>query len=138
MSVDLTLPATSSPAIDPYKDVADPLLPFALYIHVDISREEEISAIENECNSQIESSAVVRRALRCDLSGQPLRVALDDHLANLSTRRFDPFYFVAIIDEHWRESGLVIVTMDDGSDDVCHIDQLRVPVKDVGSLIMSL
>ncbi|KAI1128204.1 hypothetical protein F5Y10DRAFT_265386 [Nemania abortiva] len=139
MSVDLTLPATSSPAIDPYKDVPDPLLPFALYIHIDLPSEDELSAIENECNSQTEGSAAVERAPQHDLSGQPLRAALTNHLEGLSTRRHDPFYFVAVVDKNWREAGVILVTLDDGSDeDICHIDQMRVPAKEAGLVLVNL
>lgn len=56
MSVDLTLPATSSPAIDPYKDLLDPLLPFALFVHVALGDEEEVTSIEKRCNSQSEGA----------------------------------------------------------------------------------
>ncbi|KAI0433222.1 hypothetical protein F5Y09DRAFT_299372 [Xylaria sp. FL1042] len=127
MTIDLTLPPTSSPALDPYKHVSDPLLPFALYIHADITSEEEISAIENECNSQLLGFAMVKRATRHNLVGQPLLAALTDHLINISTRRFDPFYFAAVVDANWRESsGVVLVALDDGSDEeLCHIDRMR-------------
>ncbi|KAK8029690.1 hypothetical protein PG993_010981 [Apiospora rasikravindrae] len=144
MSVDLTLPDSSSPAIDPYKDIPDPLLPFALFVHVDLNDSEELTSIEEACNSQTEGATNVQRAPRHDFSGQPLRAALAEHLDNLvSTRRFDPFYFVAVVDENWREEGLVIVTMDDGTGDedddhACQIDQLRVPAKDAGLILVNL
>ncbi|KAK8063202.1 hypothetical protein PG996_007854 [Apiospora saccharicola] len=152
MSVDLTLPVSSSPAIDPYKDLPDPLLPFALFVHVKLSDgEEELAAIEEACNSQTEGNTAVRRAPRHDFAGQPLRAALTEHLDNLIvTRRFDPFYFVAVVDENWREKGVVIVAMDDGAGDddeeeeggnhprACQIDQLRVPPEDVGLVLVNL
>ncbi|KAK8062833.1 hypothetical protein PG997_014930 [Apiospora hydei] len=145
MSVNLTLPASSSPAIDPYKDLPDPLLPFALFVHVELSDSEELARIEEAFNSQSEGATNVQRAPRHDLSGQPLRAALTEHLDNLvSTRRFDPFYFVAVVDEDWRETGVIIVTMDDGTGDeddndhVCKIDQLRVPAEDAGLILVNL
>ncbi|KAK7964450.1 hypothetical protein PG988_011424 [Apiospora saccharicola] len=154
MSVDLTLPASSSPAIDPYKDLADPLLPFALFVHVKLggdNSEEELARIEEACNSQTEGANSVRRAPRHDFAGQPLRAALTEHLDNLiATRRFDPFYFVAVVDENWREKGVVIVAMDDGAGDddeeeeggdhprACQIDQLRVPAEDAGLVLVNL
>ncbi|KAK8876827.1 hypothetical protein PGQ11_001773 [Apiospora arundinis] len=143
MSVDLTLPASSSPAIDPYKDLPDPLLPFALFVHIELSASDELASIEEACNSQTEGATNVHRAPRHDLSGLPLRAALNEHFNLVSTRRFDPFYFVAVVDENWRETGLVIVTMDDGTSDedddhTCQIDQLRVPAKDVGLVLVNL
>ncbi|KAK7934586.1 hypothetical protein PG985_000081 [Apiospora marii] len=148
MSVDLTLPASSSPSIDPYKDLPDPLLPFALFVHVELSDgEEELARIEEACNSQTDGDDNVRRAPHHDLAGQPLRAGLAEHLNNLiATRRFDPFYFVAVVDENWRETGLVIVTMDDGTGDddddggdhACRIDQLRVPAEEVGLILVNL
>ncbi|KAK7995740.1 hypothetical protein PG991_015207 [Apiospora marii] len=149
MSVDLTLPASSSPTIDPYKHLPDPLLPFALFVHVELGDgEEELARIEAACNSQTDGDDNVRRAPRHDFAGQPLRAALAEHLDNLiATRRFDPFYFVAVVDENWRETGLVIVTMDDGTGDdddddggdhACRIDQLRVPAEEVGLILVNL
>ncbi|KAI0972952.1 hypothetical protein F4678DRAFT_478195 [Xylaria arbuscula] len=139
MPIDLTLPPTSSPAIDPFKDIPDPLLPFALYIHADITSEEEIFAIEEECNSQLPGSAMVKRAERSNLAGQPLLAALTDHLINMSARQFDPFYFAAVVDGNWRESGVILVTLDDHSDEVlCHIDRMRVPAKEAGLVLVNL
>jgi len=140
MSVDLTLPNTSSPAIDPYKDLPDELLPFALYVHVELGGDDELDQIEEACNSQIDGTDTVRRAPRYDFSGQPLRAAFDEHLDNLiETRRFDPFYFIAVVDKDWRDNGLIIVTMDNGSDDnVSYIDQLRVPADEVGLALVNL
>ncbi|KAI1295113.1 hypothetical protein F5Y03DRAFT_310608 [Xylaria venustula] len=139
MPVDLTLPPISSPAIDPFRDIPDPLLPFALYIHADITGEDEISAIEDECNSQLLGSAMVKRAQRYNLVGQPLLAALTDHLINMSARQFDPFYFAAVVDRNWRESGVILVTLNDHSDEVlCHIDRMRVPAKDAGLVLVNV
>ncbi|KAI1359828.1 hypothetical protein F5Y08DRAFT_318735 [Xylaria arbuscula] len=139
MSVDLTLPPISSPAIDAYRHVPDPLLPFALYIHIDGISEDEVTAIENECNSQLPGDAMVKRASRHDLAGQPLIAAVTDHLINISARRFDPFYFVAVVDKDWKEKGVILVTMNDDSDEaVCHIDQLCVPAQDSGINLVNL
>ncbi|KAI0407090.1 hypothetical protein F4802DRAFT_68132 [Xylaria palmicola] len=139
MSVDLTIPATSSPTIHAYKDMANPLLPFALYVHVALSDEDELSAIEDESNSQTGGATVVKRALRHDLSERPLRAAFADHLGALSARRYDPFHFVAVVDKNWREAGVVIVAMDDGSDeDISFTDQLRLPVRDTGMVLVNL
>lgn len=76
MSVGLTLPATSSPAMDPYKDLPDPLLPFALFVHAALGDEEEMANIEETSNSQSEGATPVRRAPHRDLAGRPLRGAL--------------------------------------------------------------
>lgn len=139
MPVNLILPPISSPAIDPYKRVPDPLLPFALYVHVEGVAEGELSAIETECNSQLPGDAMVKRASRHDLAGQPLIAAVTDHLINVSARRFDPFYFVAVVDKDWRESGVILVTMNDGRDEaVCHIDQLCVPAQESGISLVNL
>ncbi|KAK8112469.1 hypothetical protein PG984_012995 [Apiospora sp. TS-2023a] len=148
MSVDLTLPASSSPTIDPYKDLPDPLLPFAVFVHVELgdNSEEELARIEEACNSQTEGATSVLRAPRHDFAGQPLRAALTEHLDSLiATRRFDPFHFVAVVDKNWRETDLVIVTMDDGTGDeeedgdrAYQIDQLRVPAQDVGLVLVNL
>ena len=153
MSVDLTLPASSSPAIDPYKTLPDPLLPFALFVHIELEDgEEELARIEEACNRQTEGDANVRRAPRHDFPGQPLRAALAEHLENLiATRRFDPFYFVAVVDGNWREAGVIIVTMDDGAGDddededdddgshrACQIDQMRVPAEEAGLILVNL
>ncbi|KAF2106080.1 hypothetical protein BDV96DRAFT_591596 [Lophiotrema nucula] len=139
MAVDLTLPESSSPAIDAYKDMPDDLLPFALFVHVRLSGDDELARVEEACNSQIGGTNTIQRVPGLDFSGQPLRAALAEHLNKLATRRFDPFYFVAVVDEDWKEVGLVIVTMDDGSDeDVCHIGQLRVPVEEVGLVLVNL
>ncbi|KAK8103481.1 uncharacterized protein PG998_010514 [Apiospora kogelbergensis] len=121
MAVDLTLPASSSPAIDPYKDLPDPLLPFALFVHVELRDDEELASIEEACNSESDGATPVQRAPHYDFSGQPLRAALRKHL------------------DDWRKEGVVVVTMDDGTDDeVCQIDQLRVPVKDAGLMLVNL
>ncbi|KAI0799521.1 hypothetical protein GGR55DRAFT_668645 [Xylaria sp. FL0064] len=134
MTIDLTLPPISSPALDPYKHVSDPLLPFALYIHADITSEEEVTAIENECNSQLLGSAMVKRATRYNLQGQ-----LTDHLINISARQFDPFYFAAVVDANWKEVGVVLVALDDGSDEeVCRIDRMRVPASDAGLVLVNV
>ncbi|KAI1347206.1 hypothetical protein F5Y01DRAFT_249009 [Xylaria sp. FL0043] len=139
MPIDLTLPPISSPALDPYKHISDPLLPFALYIHAAITSEEEITAIENECNSQLLGTAKVKRAPRHNLQGQPLLAALTDHLINISARQFDPFYFAAVVDANWREVGVVLVALDDGSDEeACRIDRMRVPVKDAGLVLVNV
>lgn len=140
MTVDLTLPRRSSPTIDPYKDLADDLLPFALYIHAGLLGPDELTDIERVCNSQVEGSHVVQRAPRYDFNGQPLRAAFDEQLHNvISQRRHDPFYFVAVIDKDWREKGVLLVTMDDGSDDeVAYVDQMRVPAKEAGLLLVNL
>ncbi|KAI1272624.1 hypothetical protein F5Y07DRAFT_379354 [Xylaria sp. FL0933] len=139
MPIDLTLPPISSPALDPYKHISDPLLPFALYIHAAITSEEEITAIEDECNSQLLGSAMVKRAPRHNLQGQPLLAALTDHLINISARRFDPFYFAAVVDANWREAGVILVALDDGSDEeVCRIDRMRVPARDAGLVLVNV
>jgi hypothetical protein len=154
MSVDLTLPVSSSPAIDPCKNLPDPLLPFALFVHVELSgdSDEELARIEEACNSQTEGATAVRRAPRHDFAGQPLRAALTEYLDNLiATRRFDPFYFVALVDKNWQQKGVVIVAMDDGTGDdeeeeedggdhprACQIDQLRVPAEDAGLVLVNL
>ncbi|KAI0512892.1 hypothetical protein F5B22DRAFT_648241 [Xylaria bambusicola] len=139
MSVDLTLPPISSPALDPYKHVEDPLLPFALYIHIDGVNEDDVSAIESECNCRLPDNPMVKRGPRHDLAGQPLVAAVTDHLINISARRFDPFYFVAVVDKDWKESGVILVTMDDDSDEnVCRVDRLRVPAGDSGILLVNL
>lgn len=140
MSVDLTLPETSSPAIDPYKDLPDELLPFALYVHIELNGDDDLTQIEEACNSQIDGTDTIRRAPRYNFSGQPLRAAFDEHLENLiETRRFGPFYFIAVVEKEWRDNGLVIVTMDDGSDDdVGHVDHLRVPTNEVGLVLVNL
>ena len=140
MSIDLTLPQKSSPAIDPYRDLPDELLPFALFLHAKLSDEGELARIEGACNSQIDGNDTVQRAPRHDFSGQCLRAAFDEHLDNLiATRRFDPLYFVSVVDKNWGDAGLIVVTMDDGSDDdVSYIDQLRVPTDDVGLVLVNL
>lgn len=140
MSVDLTLPPSSSPTIDPYKDVPDGLLPFALYVHVKLADQNELVEIERQCNSQIEGCNGVERAPRFDFTGQPLRAALDEHLNNvISARRFDPFYFVAVVDEDWRKNGVLLVTMDDGRDEeTSYIDQMKVPVDEAGLLLVNM
>lgn len=60
-------------------------------------------------------------------------------------RRFEPFYLVAVVDENWRETGLIIVVMDDGTGDdedegdrAYQIDQLRVPANDMGLVLVNL
>ncbi|KAK8861856.1 hypothetical protein PGQ11_008091 [Apiospora arundinis] len=147
MSVDLTLPAGSSPAIDPYKDLPEPILPFALFVHVNLSGgEEELASIEATCNSQTDThdyAVVQRRAPRYDFAGQPLHAALTEHLDNLEELvqegRFSAFYFVAVVDEDWKEKGLIIVTMGDGIDeDYSHIGQMRVAAEDVSMLLVNL
>ncbi|KAK8038478.1 hypothetical protein PG993_006889 [Apiospora rasikravindrae] len=133
------------PAIDPYKDVPEKLLPFALFVHVNLAGgEEELARIEKECSSETEGDDdVVKRApFRHDLAGQPLRAALAEHLDNLAQTadRFSPFYFAAVVDENWEEAGLIIVTMNDESeeDGGWRIDQLRVPASDVGLVLVNL
>ncbi|KAK7947720.1 uncharacterized protein PG986_008606 [Apiospora aurea] len=148
MSVDLTLPTSASPAIDPYEDLPENLLPFALFVHVPLAGgEEELARIERACNSETEGddNPVRRAPLRHDLAGQPLRAALAQRLDNLAETadRFSPFYFAAVVDENWEEAGLIVVTMNDESEDedgndAWHIDQLRVPVNDVGLVLVNL
>lgn len=147
MSVDLTLPASSSPAIDPYKDLPEELLPFALSVHVELGGgEEELASIEAACNSQTDSHdypVVQRRTPRHDFAGQPLHAALTAHLESLAevvqAGRFSIFYFVAVVDVNWREAGLVIVTLCEGSaEDRWHIEQMRVPAEDVALVLVNL
>ncbi|KAK8095067.1 hypothetical protein PG997_001752 [Apiospora hydei] len=138
------------PAIDPYKDLPENLLPFALYVHVPLpGGEEELARIEKACNSETERDeddfAVRRAPLRHDPAGQPLRAALTQHLDHLAQTadRFSPFYFAAVVDEDWEEAGLIVVTMNDESEDEngndgWRIDQLRVPVNDVGLVLVNL
>ncbi|KAH6663403.1 hypothetical protein B0J14DRAFT_609393 [Halenospora varia] len=138
MSVNLDLPSTSSLAIDPYKDISDPLLPFALYMLVELDN-QDITDIEQACNSQIETAAV-RRAPNYDLRGEPLRSAWAEHLENVvPARQFDPFYFVAVVHKDWRNAGIILVTLDDGSDEeISHNDKMRVPAKDAGLLLVNM
>lgn len=91
--------------------------------------------------NQTEGVDAVQRAVpRHDFTGQPLRAALSEHLDKLlPTGRFSPFYFAAVVDADWNEKGLIIVTMNDWSDEEnWHIDQLRVPVDDVGLALVNL
>ena len=140
MSVDLSLPRSSSPIINPYKDAPGLLLPFSLYIHVDLDSPDELANIEKECNRQIPGCTGVERAPRHDMRGRPLRAALDEHLNNvISKRHFEPFYFVAVTNQDWRDKGVLLVAMDDGSDDeVSCVDQMRVSAAEAGLFLVNL
>lgn len=140
MVVDLTLPESSSPTIDPYKHMPDPLLQFALYVHVELDGDDEISAIERECNSDIKGCSGVERATVYDFRGQPLQASFHEHLHNvIPHRQFDPFYYVAIVDRDWKKEGVLLVTMDDGSDDdIAKVDTMKVTPSDAGLFLVNL
>jgi hypothetical protein len=57
----------------------------------------------------------------------------------LPAKKWDYFYFVAVVDEDWREKGVLMVTMDDGTnEDEAHIDICRVPAAESGLNLINL
>lgn len=146
MSVDLTLPRTSSPIIDEYKDLPETLNPFALFVHVELEDAEEIARIERKCNEEIrdisdgQDDSVRRASPRWDFQGEPLHASVMYFLETvLPTRRWDYFYYVAVVDKDWEDKGVLLVTMDDDTDeDEARIDIVRVPAKEAGLALVNL
>ncbi|KAL2205974.1 hypothetical protein CC79DRAFT_1334299 [Sarocladium strictum] len=146
MAIDLTLPETSSPAIDPYKEMPGELNPFALFVHIPFDDGKEVAEIERVCNQEARDGEddfddVVKRATpRFDFRDEPLRASVAYFIDTLlPTKKWDYFYFIAVVDEDWREKGVLMVTMDDGTnEDEAHIDICRVPAAESGLNLMNL
>ncbi|KAH8179048.1 hypothetical protein LIA77_00567 [Sarocladium implicatum] len=147
MPVDLTLPRTSSPTIDPYKEIPENLNPFALFVHVELENPGELAQVEQACNEQVsdvshEHDGPVRRVIsRWDFKGEPLRASVAYFLETiLPTREWDFFYYVAIVDRDWRDKGVLLVTMDDGDEDEdeARIDIVRVQANEAGLALVNL
>lgn len=137
--IDLTLPDNCFDTVERFLHIPNDLLPFALYTHVQLPASELKQVIEI-CQSQLEegSPGVIKLPKSYDQVGQPLRASYDVQVEQVApSQQFDPFYFVAVVDQDWRDKGLVVVTLDDDEGD-CHADHLLIPAAEVGLMLVNL
>jgi hypothetical protein len=137
---DLSLPA-KAPSMARYHDEPMTLRPAALYTLVDLTH-AELGDLERECEAGCidtgnERGTGVRLAPQPRFVGQPLRAVFDYHLELGTQNTFEPRYFITVVEENWRNKGVILVTLDDDELD-CNVDSFRIKAVDAGLSVMNL
>lgn len=138
-AVNTDLPPTSSPRMDRFRDVPMDLLPFACYIHVRLSS-AELNEVLTTFDSEVPEGArnAVKTPPRYDFAGVPLRASFDHHIDEVvPSGEFDHFHFVAVVDENWREKGILIVALDDDWGEL-KVDKICIPAAQAGLIVVNL
>ncbi|KAH8724859.1 hypothetical protein GQ44DRAFT_707937 [Phaeosphaeriaceae sp. PMI808] len=108
----LTLPPTAPAAyISQVQETC--FLPTAVYTLIPLS-EGEIHEVACACEleSGLGDGEVVRPAPEPHFVSQPLGAVYNSHLQLGVQGEFDPFFFVVVVDNNWRESGVLLVTLE--------------------------
>jgi hypothetical protein len=112
-NIDLTLPATA-PAVylSQERETDNFILP--LYTLLPLS-DDELRNIARACESDAanEEGDLVRLAPEPRINSQSLRAVYDRHLELGVQGEFDPVHFAVVVDQDWKTSGVLLVTLED-------------------------
>ncbi|KAH8651591.1 hypothetical protein BGZ60DRAFT_420796 [Tricladium varicosporioides] len=124
---DLTLPATE-PSVTIYQEEDQEFFPIAVYTLADLS-DTELQELQQECESECEpqnASDIARLAPQPKFVDQPLKAVYDYHLELAKENVYFATKFIVAVEKEWRKNGVVIVTLDEGEDGSCKVDQYRI------------
>lgn len=140
--------------MDRYLEVGRNIIPFALYLHVELE-DEDIAELLRVCNSESEppnddasddeekedeEEGCVRLAPTYKFFGQPLRTTYDKHIKDVAPGGvFDPMCFVAVVERDWRSKGVLLVTLDtEDVEGVCTVGKMGVKAEKAGLYLVNL
>jgi hypothetical protein len=112
-NIDLTLPATAPAAyLSQERETENFILP--LYTLLPLS-DDELRNIARACESDAanEDGDLVRLAPEPRFNSQSLRAVYDRHLELGVQGEFDPVHFAVVVDQDWKTSGVLLVTLED-------------------------
>jgi hypothetical protein len=134
---DLTLPPTA-PADYLSQQQESDTLPTVLYTLVPLSNDELHNVARTcELECELDEGEVIRPAPEPHFISQPLRAVYESHLRLGTQGEFEPFYFVVVVHQNWRENGLLLVTLY-SDDDPPAIDSFFCKSEGVGITVQNL
>jgi hypothetical protein len=136
-NLDLTLPATAPAAYLSQERETDNFTA-ALYTLVSLS-DNELHDVARACETDaaVEEGDIVQLAPEPRFVSQSLRAIYDSHLELGAQGDFDPVHFIVVVDQDWKTSGVLLVTLEN-DDEPPAVSSFMCKPEGVGQAVQNL